>query len=355
MVMTLDLYERVIDFNNLYEAYLESRKGKRWKNATARFSMHALSYIWHLHEELKSGTYRITHEDYNVFLIHEPKERVIKSIPFAHKIVQRSICDNALEPIFERTFLYDNYASRKGKGTHAALDRTRDFLRAHYRKYGIDGYILKCDVEKYFDSINHENLKRMYRTYITDERLLWLLDMIVDSTPGDGLPIGNQTSQLFSLLYLNAMDHFIKRYLRIKWYVRYMDDFVLMCPDKEYLQYAKKEIELFLSDIGLSLNEKSHVFPIKNGVNFLGFYMYVTDAGKVISKLRRESKEKMRRKLKKFHEMYKKGEITKEQIMQSWESWKGHASHGNTYNLIKKFEKQYFLPIFEEDDKWQKS
>lgn len=340
------MYGQVCDYNNLYQSYLKARKSKRWKGATVRFENQAMFYIQHLKESLENGTYKMG--EYNVFKIYEPKERIIKSIPFIDKVVQRSLCDYALEPLLEKHFIYDNYASRRGKGVHAGINRTKEFLRRHYRMHGNEGYILKCDVEKYFDSINHEVLKSQLAKLIKDPKLLWLVNMIVDSTDGDGLPIGNQTSQLFSLLYLSGMDHFIKEKLKVKYYIRYMDDFVLIDRDKEYLQYCKREIVKYLDGLKLTLNKSSHIFPIKNGADFLGFHFYVTDSGKIIMKLRRASKERMRRKLKKYKVMYKNGEITKEQIDQSWASWLGHASHGNTYHLVKKM-RRYYNQIFEED------
>lgn len=336
-------FEKVCDFNNLYNAYLDSRKGKGWKNSTALYQQDALYNTWLIREELVKGWYELG--EYNVFSIYSPKPRIIKSISFKDKVVQRSLCDNVLTPAFEKHFIHDNYACRKGKGVHAGIDRTKEYLRAHYRKYGLEGYVLKCDIEKYFDSIDHEILKGIVRKLVKDDRVFNLLVMIIDSITGSGLPLGNQTSQLFSLVFLSAFDHYVKETLRIKHYIRYMDDFVLIDPDKEYLQYCKKEIEFLLADLKLELNQKSHIFPIKNGFDFLGFYIYLTNTGKVIMKLRRESKERMRRKLKKFKELYREGKITKEQIDQAWNSWTGHAQHGNCYYLIKHM-RTYYDAIF---------
>lgn len=338
-------FNEVLDFNNLYTGYLKCRKGKAWKNSTTAYQVDATYKTWKLRHELLTKKYKM--DDYNVFPIFQPKPRIIKSISFEDKVVQRSLCDNVLSPIFEKHFIYDNYACRKGKGVHAGINRTKEFLRSHYRRHGKNGYVLKCDIEKYYDSIDHDILKRIIRKLIKDEDLLWLIDMIIDSTEGTGLPLGNQTSQLFSLIFLSAFDHYIKEVLRIKYYMRYMDDFILIDPDKEYLQYCKREIEYLLSDLGLMLNDKSHIFPIKNGFDFLGFHFYLTGTGKVVMKLRRASKERMRRKLKKFKELYREGRITKEEIDHSWNSWVGHAQHGNCYYLIKNMEKLY-LEIFKE-------
>lgn len=328
---------------------MDSRKGKRWKGATNKFEINSLEWVAYLQHLLR--TKRYTMGKYNVFTIHEPKERVIKSIPFKDKVVQKSLCDNVLEPIFEKSLIYDNYACRRGKGVHAGLKRTEDFFRRFYRKHGTNGWILKCDIEKYFDSIDHEVLKRIIRKHIQDENVLWLLDMIIDSTDNPGLPIGNQTSQWFAILYLNDFDHFIKEKLRIKYYIRYMDDFVLIHPDKEYLRYCKKEIGRYLSNLKLELNKKSHIFPLRNGVDFLGFHLYLTETGKVIKKLRRDSKKRVKRKLKKFKELYAAGKLSKSEIEQSYKSWVAHASHGNCYHLIQNMNKRY-RSIFEGDGEY---
>ncbi|MED1938956.1 reverse transcriptase domain-containing protein [Cytobacillus firmus] len=344
----VNLYPIIYDFNNLYRAYTDSKQGKRWKNSTVRFEVNALAELKKLQRDLENGTYKLG--PYNVFRIFEPKIRDIKSIQFKHKVVQRSLCDNVLGPIFERAFIYDSYACRKGKGTHAGLDRTCEFFRRHYRLYGLDGWVLKCDIEKYFDSIDHKHLKRIVRKHIFDERVLKLLDDVIDSIPGGkGLPLGNQTSQWFAILFLNDFDHFIKERLGVKMYVRYMDDFVLIHHDKAFLQECKRAIIEYLDGLELKLNEKSHVFPLKNGIDFLGFHIYLTESGKVVKKIRRDSKDRVKRKLKKFKELYENGERTRAQIEQSYYSWRAHASHGNTYYLIQYMDGR-FERIFEGDE-----
>ena len=341
-----ELFHLVYDFQNLYEAYMKSRRGKRWKGATNRFEMNALEYVSYLQHLLKTKTYTLG--SYNVFKVYEPKERIIKSISFKDKVVQRSLCDNVLEPIFEKSLIYDNYACRRNKGVHAGLERTAEFFRKYHRKNGLNGWVLKCDIEKYFDSIDHGVLKRIVRKYIADKDVLWLLDMIIDSTGNPGLPIGNQTSQWFALIFLNGFDHFIKEKLRIKYYIRYMDDFILIHHDKEFLKYCKLEIIKYLDNLKLKLNNKSHIFPLRNGVDFLGFHTYLTEKEKVIRKVRQDRKKRMKRKLKKFKEFYVSGERTKEQIERAYKSWVAHASHGNCYHLIQNMNKRY-KAIFEGD------
>ncbi len=214
-------------------------------------------------------------------------------------------------------------------------------MRSYYRKSGLNGWILKCDITKYFYNIRHDILKKQVRKSIDDEKCLWLIDMIIDSTEGVGIPIGNQSSQLFALLYLSDLDHYIKEKLKIKYYGRYMDDFYLLHPDKEYLKYCLSEIKKIVESLGLKLNPKTQIMPISQGLDFLGFHTYLTSTGKVIKKIRRRSKSNVRRKLKKMKGLVEDGKITIETPEQSYQSWRGHASHGNSYHLIRDMDRYY--------------
>ena len=301
-------------------------------------------------------TKKYTLSPYNTFEVYEPKRRVVMSNSYKDKVVQHSLCDNVLEPILTRSFITDNYASQVGKGTHYGLDRLRDFLRRFYRKNGIDGWILKADISKYFYSIRHDVLKSLIRKKIRDPDVLWLVEMIIDSTEGNvGIPIGNQSSQLFALLYLNNLDHFVKEKLGIKYYGRYMDDFFLIHEDKAYLQYCRAEIEKHVAALGLSLNNKTNIYPLRNGIDFLGFHTYLTETGAVIRKVRRRSKNNMKRKLKKMRGLVERGKITTATVEQSYKSWRGHASKGNCYHLIRRTD-HYYDSLFKskEAEKCQK-
>lgn len=333
-------FEIMADFNRLYSAYLKARKGKRWKYAVVRFEVNLLENLMALHFLLTSRKYRPS--PYNCFLVHEPKVRLIMYNSFRDKIVQHSLCDYVLEPLLSKTFIYDNYASQKGKGTHFGLDRLKMFMQRYYRQFGADGWVLKCDIRKYFYSLDHDVLKSQLRRVIHDPDVLWLLDLIVDSTEGPGIPIGNHTSQWFAVLYLSGMDHMIKERLGIKFYGRYMDDFYLIHPGKDYLIYCLGEIKKFLDPLGLELNHKTAVFPLSQGIDFLGFRTYMTDSGKVVRKIRRDSKNRIRRKLKKFRHLLDEGRITFETVVQSYSSWTGHAEHGNSHHLIRQTDELFF-------------
>lgn len=339
-------FAKLADFNSLYAAYLEARKGKRWKYAVAKYETNVIENIMFVHFMLISKKYKLS--PYNCFLVHEPKERLIMYNSFRDKVVQHSLCDNVLEPLLSPTFIYDNYASQKGKGTHFGLDRLKTFMQRYYRQFGEDGWVLKCDISKYFYRINHDVLKKQLRQRIKDRDVLWLLDMIIDSTEGPGIPIGNHTSQWFAVLYLSGLDHMIKERLGIKYYGRYMDDFYLIHPDKDYLRYCLEEIKKYVQTLGLELNNKTAIFPLTQGIDFLGFRTYITETGKVVRKVRRESKNRIRRKLKKFRHLLDEGRIDFETILQSYSSWTGHAEHGNSYHLIRQTD-DLFFGLFKEE------
>lgn len=262
------LYERIYAFRNLYNAYKEARKGKRWKDAAIKFEINLMEALLLLKYQLQNKTYTLA--PYNCFYVYEPKERLVMSNSYKDKVVQHSLCDNVLEPILTKSFIFDNYASQVGKGTDLGLNRLTEFLRKYYRQHkSADGWVLKCDIRKYFYNINHGVLKSLLRKHISCENTLWLLDMIIDSTEGEvGIPIGNQSSQLFALLYLNGLDHYIKEKLGIKFYGRYMDDFYLIHEDKEFLKKCLNEIRAYVGKLGLELNEKTQISPLRNGIDF---------------------------------------------------------------------------------------
>lgn len=339
-------YERIYDFDNLHRAFKLARRGKRWKPATARFEVNLLENLLRLSRELQDRSYTLS--EYHTFKVYEPKERAVMSNSFRDKVVQHSLCDNALEVLLTKNFIYDNYASQKGKGTDLGLERLDGFMHKFYRKHGTDGWVLKCDIRKYFYRIPHEYLKRVLEPYIPEEDLRWLLWYIIDSTDDPGIPIGNQSSQLLAVLALSPLDHFIKEKLGIKYYGRYMDDFYLIHHDKLYLKQCLRDIKMFLAPMGMELNEKTQIFPLKNGIDFLGFHIYLTETGKTVWKLRRRSKHNMSRKLKKFRSLLDKGQITKESIYQSYQSWRGHALRGNCHHLVREVD-GLFYDLFKED------
>lgn len=337
----------VFTFENLYNAYLYTRKGKRDKRCVARYENNALEMTMILAEKLQSKTYQLG--NYYEFKIYEPKERIIKAPPFRDRVVQRCLCEQALEPAIEKHLIYDTYACRRGKGTHAALDRAEEFMKKFWRRNDLNGWIIKGDISKYFYSISHEILKKNLYPLLKEYDVWWLIIKILNSADNPGLPLGNQSSQWFANFYLSNFDHYVKEVLRVKYYIRYMDDWIALVETKDKAKYILEKMKEYLwEELRLETNKKTQIFPLKNGVDFLGFHLYITDTGKVIRKIRRDSKERMKRKLKAFKVKYELGLISKEEIDRSYESWKGHARHGSCYRLIQSMDKLY-NDIFEGD------
>lgn len=207
-------------------------------------------------------------------------------------------------------------------------------MRNHYSLYGYGGFVLKCDVKKFFYNINHSVMKQCVRKYIQDENVVGVCDMFIDSTDGNGLPLGNQCSQVFALMYLNEMDHYITEDLGCKFYGRYMDDFFLLSNDKEFLKDCLERIRKHLYSLGLELNNKTEIVPISKGIRFLGFHTYLTPQGNVVRILTGENKRAIKKRLRKYAGLVKSGKMSEAKFYEKYNAWKNHASHGNCYNLI---------------------
>jgi len=323
-------FAEICTFTVLYKAYLAARRGKRSRAATAHYEVHLLENIVNLVYILTTKIYRPGR--FRVFYVFEPKKRLVQAPAFVDKVVQHALVDNLIYERITHSFILDNYASQKGKGLHYGLDRLSGFFTDYWNKYHTnEGWVLKADVRHFFASIDHERLKEKLKKLDLEPVVYDLLCIYIDCT--DGLPLGYQTSQLFALLYLDEFDHFVKERLHIRWYGRYMDDFFLICPDKEYLQFCLREINAFMDTLGLELNEKTQIFPLAHGMDFLGFHTYLTESGQVIRKLRRSSVKRMRANLRRWERDYPLGLVSREEILQSWQAWDAHAAHGNTWEL----------------------
>jgi len=324
------LYSCIADFENLHAAYLKARRGKRFKLDVLEFSANLETNLLALRDELLSKTYRTG--DYHTFNVYEPKKRVVAALPFRDRVVHHALC-NVVEPIWEARFIHDSYACRVDKGTHAGADRVTEFLRRARRMWP-QVYVLKLDIKSYFPSVDHCILQGLLEKRVACTDTLWLIREIVESWPvggGEkGIPIGNLTSQFFANVYLHEMDKFVKHELQARFYVRYMDDAVVIHGDKDWLRDAKVRLREFLSStLALGLNSKTNIFPIAQGVNFLGYRMWPTHR-----LLRKSSAKRMKRKLRRFERGYADGTTELDHISASIMSWLGHASHADCYNLI---------------------
>ena len=334
-----NLWEQVIRFEALLRAADTARKGKRFRPTVAAFHFDQERALWKLHEELSTKTYRPG--AYRSFFIYEPKKRQISAAPYRDRVVHHALV-NVLEPIYERSFIADSYACRKGKGTHAGVDRCQQFARRFL-------YVLKADIQKFFPSLDHEILKALVARKIKDTDVLWLVGQIIDHsnlqeeivnyfpgdqlfTPGErrrGIPIGNQTSQFFANVYLDPLDHFVKERLGIKGYVRYVDDFLVFADAKSHLADLREQIREFLVRLRLRLHpKKSVVFPVKDGIRFLGYRVFPTHR-----LLPKENVRRFRRRVRGMQEDYAAGRVSFAEVYQRLMSWSGHARQANTYRL----------------------
>ncbi len=297
----------------------------------------ALDGINILKDLLVNREYKI--KGYFEFKVYEPKERVIKAGAFVDKIVQHSLCDTVLLPKLASVFIRNNFAGQIGKGTLFGLETLKKDMLDAYTAHGMNIYILKADVTKFFYNIDHEILKKLVAEQFSDEGIRWLCNLIIDSTEGKGLPLGNQTSQVFALLYLNGLDHYITETLGIQYYGRYMDDFYLIHKDKEYLKYCLKKITEYVEGLELTLNGKTQIMPFKNGIKFLGFHTYIRD-GKVVCKIRNENKHNAVRKYKRMAKLVAEGKLDRKKFDECYTSYKAHAAHGDCAGLIHNLDKQ---------------
>jgi retron-type reverse transcriptase len=334
-----NLWPQVVSFPNLVAAARLARRGKRSRDNVAAFEVHLERELCRLQDDLRTKQY--LPGAYRTFWIHDPKKRLISAAPYRDRVVHHALC-RVLQPIFERSFISDSYASRPGKGTHAALNRCTQFMR----KYA---YVLKCDVRKYFPSIDHEVLKEVIARRIKDRDVLWLVERILDHANeqeevqewycGDdlfsplerrhGLPIGNQTSQFFANVYLDSFDHWLKQDQRMSAYIRYMDDFVLFSDDKERLAVLREQCAAFLDGIRLRLHPKKSVISrTRDGVRFLGLRVF-----RAYRLLPRENIVRMRRRVRWMQREYAAARMHWPGIYCRMMSWQGHARHADAYQL----------------------
>ena len=341
------VFLEVCSFDNLYRAALICKRNVTWKASVLKFINNLLTNIYKLRSELFSGTYHIS--NYSIFYVHEKKTRLIVATRMRDRVFQRSLCDNYLYNEITRHFIKDNCTCQIGKGTDFARERLKYHLRRFYRKHGTDGYVLKIDIHDFFGSTPHDKAKEVAKKRIRNEWALSVVYDIIDSYDhlgGErGLGLGSQITQLIELSMLDDIDHYIKERLKIKYYVRYNDDMILIHEDKEHLKKCAKDIIKMISDLGLEVNEKkTFIQKINKGIHFLGFSFTLTDTGKVLMIILRKKLSKERHKLKRQYKVVLSGRMTIEHFEACYGSWRAHASKGNNRKDIGKMDeivKQY--------------
>lgn len=340
------IYPKIYDFENLHNAYKKAIKCKRDRPDVMEYTDRLEENLIQLQNEFVWKTYEVGR--YNIFYVYEPKKRMIMSLQFKDRVAQHAIYSQ-LNPFFEKQFIFDSYACRVGKGTHRAVNRLYGWLKQTDRKpqrY----YYLKLDISKYFYRVDHEILMGILSRKIADKDLLHVLSVIIncedthfglplgadvgnvayDELLGDvGLPIGNLTSQMFANLYLNELDQFCKHRLKLRFYIRYMDDIIILHHDKRFLETVKQEIQIFLDErLRLQLNNKTCIRPTSMGIEFVGFRVWSTHL-----KLRKKTAKKLKKRLKYLFAAFVAGEIDRATLDRSIASYKGILQHFNSYGL----------------------
>lgn len=316
-----NLWDNVVDFENMYFAYRAAGHGKRYRYESLRFAEELEENLITLQNELIWGMYhpRPPRE----FYVLEPKKRLISAPAFRDRVVHHALV-RVIEPVFERKFVKETFACRTGLGTHAAMQHMLWCSRVAKRRWG-SYYVLKCDIRKFFPSINHDVLKRTVRRSIRDRDVLQLIDTIIDShgESGRGIPIGALTSQLLANVYMDPLDHFLKEECRVKYYARHMDDFVILHQDKRYLQGLLCEIEAYLHDrLDVNLNPKTGIFPGSHGIDFCGYRIWPTHI-----KPRKSTVKRAKRRLKKLASVYRDNPRILEHAKNSIQSFLGYIKH----------------------------
>lgn len=366
-----NIYDSILDIKVIQKIY-SSRVRVNTKNKLKleKFENNYVSNMIYIKQILEEKNYKPGR--YNIFLIKEPKLRIIMSQNIIDKLINHVVSQYFLINIFESTLIEENVATRKNKGTKYGIFLLKKYLNEVKDK---NFYILKFDISKYFFNLDHDIIKELLVHKIKDKEALKILYDIVDSTDscyvnerinllkekeiqrinnsnskdkerlikeikelpnyevGKGLPIGNMSSQFLAILYLNELDHFIKSKLKIKYYIRYMDDGVIIHQNKEYLQYCLEEINKILERYKLKLNKKTKIYSCKEGFEFLGF-RYIIKNNKVIMKVKNSTKKRFKRKIKVYNKLLKKDKLSEFDYNQVLASYKGHLSYGNTNNLV---------------------
>ena len=320
----------LISIENIFQAWNEFKKGKRGKKDVQNFEINLEDNLFDLYLKLKNKNYQ--HSEYKSFYVNDPKRRHIHKACVSDRVVHHLLY-KYLYWLFDKTFIFDSYSCRLEKGTHRGVRRLSVFIRKVSKNYTGSCWVLKCDIKKFFATVDQTILLKLIKEKVDDEDVYWLLEKIVKSFSSDfgkskGIPLGNLTSQIFANIYMNELDQFIKHKLGIKYYLRYADDFVILSEDRDYLEGLIFKISDFLeSDLKLSLHENKVIIgKYTRGIDFLGYIVLP-----YIILPRTKTKKRMFRKLRE--------KVNLLSFNQSLQSYLGYLSHANSYNLTKEVKK----------------
>ena len=382
--------ESVYDANSLLEAFNKSKKGTAWKESVQRYEMNLLRNINQTQKELKDGTYE--QKDFYEFKLQERgKTRHIKSMHISDRVVQRSVCDNVLVPELSKYLTYDNGASMEGKGIHFARKRMATHLHKFYRKHkSNEGYVLQIDFSKFFDNIVHEGLIKEMRKKIGDKETMSFIEKLIDTFRVDvsymtdeeyansmntlydalqhaqidkalltgekymrkSVGIGSQISQISGVYYPTRIDNYCKIVRGMKYYGRYMDDIYIIHEDKEFLKGLLNDIRGICDELGLFINpKKTQIVKLSHGFTFLKIKYSLTETGKVIQRISKDSVLREKRKLKKLRGLLEEGKVSFADVRSSYASWKGGVEHYDSHTILqdmdKFFDELFIKPLLE--------
>lgn len=337
------LFDRLIDMNNLYEAFQKCKKGVRWKESVQKYEAHLFRNLAKLRRSLINGTYK-QKPFYEFDICERGKPRHIKSLHISDRVLQRAFCDYVLMPELKKYLIYDNGASIKGKGIDFARKRVEIHLEKFYRKYHTNkGYVLIIDCKKYFDSIDHMEFIKFVADRIEDERVNDLLYYLIKEFGGDkGFGIGSQISQVAGVCYLTEIDNFIKNVLGKKFYGRYMDDLYIICKTKKEAKRILETLQKEFKDVKININKhKTQIYRIDKGFVYLKIRHILKRSGKIIRIPCKASIRRERRKLIKLFKM----NIPLIDIENSYKSWRGNIIRFKSYKSVKKTDKIFMKGV----------
>ena len=341
-------YEELCSYENIETAFNRAKKGKTTKPYVIKYEKELKENLLQLRKELVTQTYKP--KPLETFILRDPKTRKISKSEFRDRVVHHTLC-NIIEPLFDKTFISDSYANRIGKGTLNAVKRFDVFKRKVSQNNTIKCFVLKADIRHYFDTVDHQILINLLQKKIKDEKVMWLIKIILENheskMKGKGMPLGNLTSQFFANIYLNELDQYVKHELKAEYYIRYVDDFVILHQSRKLLVEHKEKIDIFLqSKLLLELHpEKSKILLLDQGVGFLGFKIFYH-----YKILTAKNKRKFRNKLKSMRKDYQSEKIDREKIVEKFEGWLAHASNANTYKYRKYITSKFnqYFPVKKE-------
>lgn len=334
IAMQDSLYERLCSYGILLNAFKKARKGKTKKDYVIEFEKSLKENLLMLQSELLSKTYKP--KPLQTFILRDPKTRKISKSAFRDRIVHHALYA-IIRDIFEKGFIYDSYANRLGKGTLKAIQRFEYFNRKVSGNFTKKAFVFKADIRKYFDNVPHENLIAVIKKKANDKNVIWLIETILanykTAESGKGMPLGNLTSQFFANVYLNELDQFAKHQLRAKYYIRYVDDFVIFHNSRKQLESYKIAIGIFLGNsLKLALHpDKSRIIPLQRGIDFLGMKVFPFHKS-----IKKKNLRKFNRKFQLICENYESGQCDYDKVYDLMEGWLAYSKHANTYMMRNK-------------------